>query len=139
MTPTASTPVDRSAPVSALCETLIEMYRCERELYRDVLRMSRDQADLVRSGESFSRLRHLLTSKRHRLDEIARLEERHALVRRSWELRRGELGGSLPVRLQQSLQAVGELIEEILKVEAENDRLFIRLGNAPQAGAWNGT
>jgi hypothetical protein len=139
MAPTASTPVDRSASIGALCESLIEMYRRERDLYQDVLRLSRDQGQLIRRGESLSRLRHLLTTKRERLDEITRLEDVHAQVRRSWELRRGELNGSLPIRLQQSLQAVGSLIEEILKVEAENDRLFIQLGDAPAAATWNGT
>jgi hypothetical protein len=110
-----------------LLEGLIDLYGRERVLYQEVLQLSNDQADLVRAGESLRRVRQVLDAKRERLDEIARLERESATARSYWERHRYELGGSHPVRLQQSLHAVGELIEKILQVESENDKLFLEM------------
>jgi hypothetical protein len=127
MAPTASTPPETRAGGPDLLDGLIEIYGRERQLYREVLRLSEEQASLVRRGEGLAAIRRLLDAKRERLDEIARLESGSTAARAEWERMRHGLSGSQPVRLQQSLQAVGELIERILQVEAENDRLFMSL------------
>ena len=125
MAPTTSTPVDAAIDGPTLLEGLIDLYGRERVLYQEVLQLSMDQAELVRSGQGLVHLRRVLDAKRDRLDEITRLETQSGAARSYWERHRGSLEGSQPVRLQQSLQVVGELIEKILRVEAENDRLFM--------------
>ena len=127
MAPTACTPAETSRSAQMLMEGLIELYGRERVLYQEVLQLSRDQAGLIRDGESLRGIRRVLEAKRDRLDEIARLERDSGEARRYWERHRGSLRGSQPVRLQQSLVALGELIEQILKVEAENDRMFLEM------------
>ena len=127
MAPTACTPAETHHGAQMLMEGLIELYGRERVLYQEVLQLSRDQGDLIRDGESLRGIRRVLEAKRDRLDEISRLERDSAEARTYWERNRGSLRGSQPVRLQQSLVAVGELIERILTVEAENDRLFLEL------------
>ncbi len=127
MASTACTPAETSTAPQMLLEGLIDLFARERVLYEEVLQLSRDQADLIRDGESLRGIRRVLEAKRERLDEIARLERRGAEARACWERHRGDLRGSLPVRLQQSLVSMGELIEQILQVEAENDKLFLEL------------
>ncbi|MBK6898129.1 MAG: hypothetical protein IPH09_02260 [bacterium] len=106
---------------------LLKLYARERELYVEVLQLSREQAAMIRRGESLAAVRRILAAKRDRLDEVARLERLLAAPRRSWQGRhRGE---RLPAAadLQQVLQDLGGLIEEILMAEAENDRLFLEM------------
>lgn len=126
MAPTTCTPIETSGG-PRLLEGLIDLYGRERILYQEVLQLSRDQAALIRDGESLRGIRRILEAKRDRLDEITRLERDSEDARRYWEHHRGGLRGSQPVRLQQSLVAIGELIERILQVEAENDKLFLEM------------
>lgn len=113
----------RESPVPAL----LKLYARERELYVEVLQLSREQAAMIRRGESLAAVRRILAAKRDRLDEVARLERLLAAPRRSWQGRRR--GERLPAAadLQQVLQDLGGLIEEILMAEAENDRLFLEM------------
>ena len=127
MAPTTSTPLETPTGGPDLLDGLIETYGRERVLYREVLQLSREQAALVERGEGLAGIRRLLDAKRERLDEIARLERGSTAARAEWERVRHVRSGVQPVRLQQSLQAVGELIEQILQVETENDRLFMSL------------
>jgi len=120
-------PVETPTGGPDLLEGLIDIYSRERVLYQEVLQLSREQADLVRQGEGLPDIRRVLDAKRERLDEIARLERTSAPARGEWERRRQGLGGSQPVRLRQSLQVVGTLIEKILQVEAENDQLLMTM------------
>jgi len=120
-------PVEAPAGGPDLLEGLIDIYGRERVLYQEVLQLSREQAELVRRGEGLAGIRLILDAKRERLDEISRLESVSTAARDAWEQRRLGPGGTQPARLQQSLQAVGALIEKILQVEAENDRLFMSM------------
>ena len=140
MAPMACTSGETALNGPMLLEGLIDLYGRERVLYQEVLQLSRDQSDLVRAGESLRRIRHVLDAKRDRIGataalhagfqaEIARLERESGTARSYWERKRDGLGGSHPIRLQQSLHTVGELIEKILQVEAENDELFMGLVN----------
>jgi hypothetical protein len=115
--------VDRESPVPVL----LQVYARERELYVEVLRLSREQTAMIRRGESLAAVRRVLTAKRDRLDEVARLERLLAAPRRSWQERRRQGGLPATADLQRLLQELGGLIEEILQVEAENDRLFLEL------------
>lgn len=113
----------RESPVPAL----LKLYARERELYVEVLQLSREQTAMIRRGESLAAVRRILAAKRDRLDEVARLERLLAAPRRTWQGRRR--GERLPAAadLQQVLQDLGGLIEEILMAEAENDRLFLEM------------
>lgn len=113
----------RESPVPVL----LQVYARERELYVEVLRLSREQTAMIRRGESLAAVRRVLTAKRDRLDEVARLERLLAAPRRSWQDRRRHGGLPAAADLQGLLQELGGLIEEILLVEAENDRLFLEL------------
>lgn len=115
--------VDRESPVPVL----LQVYARERELYVEVLRLSREQTAMIRRGESLAAVRRVLTAKRDRLDEVARLERLLSAPRRSWQDRRRHGGLPAAADLQGLLQELGGLIEEILLVEAENDRLFLEL------------
>jgi len=127
MAPTTSTPLETPRTGPDFLDGLIEIYGRERVLYQEVLQLSHEQAAQVERGEGLAGIRRLLDAKRERLDEISRLEHNSQAARGEWERVRHNLAGSQPIRLQQSLQAVGELIEKILQVEAENDRLFMSL------------
>ncbi len=127
MAPTACMSAETATTGPMLLEGLIDVYGRERVLYQQVLQLSQDQADRIRAGESLRHIRRILDAKRDRLDEISRLERESAPARSYWERNRNGLDGSQPVRLQQSLHAVGALIEKILQVEAENDKLFLEL------------
>ncbi|MBC8425940.1 hypothetical protein H8E07_17650 [bacterium] len=127
MAPTTSTTLETPRTGPDLLDGLIEIYGRERVLYLEVLQLSREQAAQVERGEGLAGIRRLLDAKRECLDEISRLEHNSLAARGEWERLRHGLTGAQPVRLQQSLQAVGELIEKILQVEAENDRLFMSL------------
>lgn len=119
----ASTPADRKGGVDAL----VRLYEHEGELYREVLRLSRDQTDMIRRGEGLGAVRGVLVAKRERLDEIARLDSELASERRAWTHRSRDADGRGGTALTRVLEAVGTLIEEILLVEAENDRLFLEM------------
>ena len=127
MAPTTYTPAEAPSHGPDLVEGLIDLYARERGLYQEVLRLSRDQAALVRDGRGLGDIKMVLEAKRQRLDEIARLERGSTEARRYWEQRRDALAGAQSARLQQSLQVVGDLIESILQIEAENDRLFMNM------------
>ncbi len=115
--------LERESPVPVL----LQVYARERELYVEVLRLSREQTAMIRRGENLAAVRRVLTAKRDRLDEVARLERLLAAPRRSWRDRRRHGGLPAAADLQRLLQELGGLIEEILMVEAENDRLFLEL------------
>ena len=118
---------DMQACRSGGVDDLVRLYEREGELYREVLRLSKDQTSMIRRGEGLDAVRRVLVEKRGWLDEISRLEREHASQRRAWTGRSREEDGGAPTALPRALQAVGTLIEEILMVEAENDRLFLEM------------
>ena len=104
---------------------LLEMYAAESRLYREILELSRRQGELIGRGAGVSDLRSLLAEKRDRLDEIARLERRHADARSQWEAARSAGLGAAAAGLHVALREVGALIEQILELEERNDRLLL--------------
>jgi len=111
-----------ASPGPAL-EDLLHLYADQRRLYGEILALSRRQGELLRSGARMGELRALLTTKRDRLDEIARLEREHAPARVTWERERTVNAGA--PRLHSALREVAVLIEEILEIEESNDQLLL--------------
>jgi hypothetical protein len=127
MTTLTTAPADGTAVVESPVPTLLNLYARERELYVEVLQLSREQTAMIRGGESLAAVRRVLVAKRDRLDEVARLERLLIAPRSCWQERRRGEGWPSAADLQQVLQDLGGLIEEILMAEAENDRLFLEM------------
>ena len=127
MTMLTTVPADGTAVGESPVPALLKLYAREKELYVEVLQLSREQTAMIRRGESLAAVRRILAAKRDRLDEVARLERLLAAPRRSWQGRRRGEGWPSAADLQQVLQGLGGLIEEILMAEAENDRLFLEM------------
>ncbi len=104
---------------------LLALYGAEHGLYREILALSRRQGELIRAGAPVAELHAVLEGKRDRLDEIARLERENADARDAWEQGRHVWRGGAVATLHEALREIGTLIEEILELEARNDRLLL--------------
>ncbi len=116
--------MSRTKNVQPALSASLALYETEIRLYGEVLALSRQQGDLLRSGASLAEIRCLLESKRARLDEISRLEQENASSSASCEAQRHALRGATAAALHQALREVGNLIEQILELEEANDRLL---------------
>jgi len=123
MASTFSTAAER--PDDAALTRLVELYESERRLYGEILDLSRRQGRAIRDGRPLEEIRGLLERKRLMLEMIVHMEAGCQEARRGWEAHRHRLAGDLAARMQTVLAAVAALLEEILAVEAENDRLFL--------------
>lgn len=122
----ASTPCTAAErPNDAALARLVELYESERRLYAEILDLSRRQGEAIRAGRPLEEIRGLLERKRLMLEMIVHMEAGCLEARRGWEAHRHRLTGDLASRMQAVLAAVAGLLEEILTVEAENDRLFL--------------
>lgn len=117
--------VERGAAERELLQSLLELYAGEAGLYREVLVLARRQLAAIRTGTPLSQVRDLLAAKSERLDAIARLELEQAGARTLWETRRDRWSGPAVARVHDALREVGGLIEEILVVEEQCDRLLL--------------
>lgn len=125
-----TTVIDRlPAGETELLGRLLSLYDEEARVYARVLELSRRQGTAVRDGAPFGEVRRLLEQKRGCLDLIARLERAEAGTKREWESRRSTMTPAGRARLRAALDRVGELIENIMVCEEENDReLFAATG-----------
>lgn len=123
MASTACTGAER--PDAATLSRLVDLYERERRMYGEVLELSRRQGEAIRQGRSLEEIRGLLERKKLMLDMITHMEAGQGEARRRWEEHRRDLTGDLPARMQRVLSAVAATLEEILAVEADNDRLFL--------------
>ncbi len=122
MSSTRADGVDRRS--RDLLEGLLDLYERERSMYGEVLTLTRRQLESVRRGDDLADVRDILDRKRRMLDMIAGMEQGHAQARSVWDEVRGTLDGDLPRRMRACLKSLGELIGEILELEAETDRVF---------------
>jgi len=112
-------------PDEATLARLVDLYERERRMYAEILDLSRRQGRAIRDGRPLEEIRGLLERKRLMLDMIVHMETSHFEARKGWEMHRHRLTGDLAARMQTVLGAVAGLLEEILALEAENDRLFL--------------
>ena len=119
----------RTAPAlhseGELLQRLLGLYEEERQIYGQVLELSRQQGHIVRQGGSLGEVRRVLQKKKNCLEIIGRLELMEKRNKQDWERRRQEFSRSNRNRLQQALNQVTGLIEEILTCEEENDLYLI--------------
>ncbi len=131
MASTTSTSADSTAPRSdEVVKALVDLYEREHVMYGEVRMLAQKQLEAVRAGDSLTAIHDLLTRKRTMLDMIRHMETNHEQAKRYWERHRHELTGAMPGRLQESLRRLSVLIEEILDLENESDRMFIAMAGA---------
>ena len=129
MASTTSIPTDGMPTELGLLESLVRLYDREIELYGDILKLSHKQRQYITEKKPLVEIRALLKEKNDLLDTIARLEAVNERAKTVWQRKKHVLIGEMPVKLQERFTRVAEMIEEILKIEAVNDHLFISAAN----------
>ncbi len=126
MAPPLTTSAERAATERQLLGRLLGMYGEQRGLYEQVLELSRRQRDLVRRDAPLSEIRAVLQRKKDCLETIRRLELTEHGSKDHW--RRGRPGWSAAGRAQlhRTLADLGQMIEDILACEEENDRELLQ-------------
>ena len=112
-------------PEGELLQRLLGLYEEERQIYRQVLELSRQQGEIMRQGGGLGEIRRVLEKKKNCLEIIGRLELMEKRNKQDWERRRQGFSRASRNRLQQALNQVTGLIEEILTCEEENDLYLI--------------
>lgn len=104
---------------------LLHLYDEERQVYLRVRDLTREQLRQISRGAPLGDVRRILEQKKASLEVIGRLEltERH--TKATWERERSTWSGNSRARLHSALQTVTEIIEEILTVEEQCDRILI--------------
>ena len=126
MAPQLTTSAEHAARERRLLDRLLGLYGEQRRLYGEVLELSRRQRDLVSAGESLDRVRGVLEAKKSRLDTIRRLELTEDPCKLEWRENRRQWSADGRASLHRALDAVGQMIEEILACEEENDRELLQ-------------
>ena len=102
------------------------LYEEQRQIYGQVLELSRQQGQLVRRGSNLSEIRQLLQKKNVCLEIIKRLELTERSAKIEWEQGKRHWSAQSQTSLNQILVQVSNLIEEILVCEEKNDQEFIK-------------
>ena len=118
----STTSAERVLRERRLLDRLLGLYTEQKRLYGEVLDLSRRQRDLVQEGEPLARIRSILDAKRTRLATINRLELTEETSKNEWRRGRRQWSADSRVSLHRALESVGNVIEEILACEEENDR-----------------
>jgi hypothetical protein len=121
-----TTSAERATRERQLLDRLIGLYGEQQRLYGEVLDLSRRQRELVHDGAPLPRIRSLLDAKRTRLATINRLEATEETSKQQWRLGRREWSAESRATLHRALESVGQIIEEILACEEENDRELLQ-------------
>ncbi len=111
---------------SRLLHRLLALYEEELQIYRQVLDLSQRQGELIRQGVPLAEIRRLLEQKKNCLNIIGRLEATERNAKKAWENGRREWSAHSRTRLHEVLGRVGQLIEQILICEEENDLQLIQ-------------
>lgn len=121
----SSTTSDLQGREDLLVRRLIGLYQEELQVYQQVLELSRQQGQLIRRGASLGDIRRILQQKKQCLDVVGRLEATERNAKRAWDQGRHQWTVQGRTRLHEILGQVGQLIEQILACEEENDRHLI--------------
>lgn len=121
-----TTSAECAAHERQLLDRLLGLYSAQQRLYGEVLDLSRRQRALVHEGAPLPRIRSLLDAKRSRLATINRLEATEETSKQQWRLGRREWSAESRATLHRALESVGQVIEEILACEEENDRELLQ-------------
>ncbi|MCP4293671.1 MAG: hypothetical protein GY780_17730 [bacterium] len=132
MAPALSTHPENMNREQNLFRRLHGLYEEERQIYGQVLELSRQQGELVRQGNSLGDIRQLLQKKNVCLEIIKRLEMTERSAKNEWEQGKRQWSALNQSNLNKCLQDVSTLIEEILVCEEKNDQEFIQQMRAQQ-------
>lgn len=102
------------------------LYEEQRQIYSQVLELSRKQGEFIRRGQSLTEIRQLLQKKNVCLEIIKRLELTERTTKVQWEQGKQRWSAVSQASLNLTLQKVGSLIEDILLCEEKNDQEFIQ-------------
>ena len=116
-----TTTTDGPALERQLLGRLLGLCDEQRTLYEEVLDLSRQQRELVRSGASLSDVRGVLERKKQRLDMIRRLDLTERDSKQRWREGRAGWSANGRTRLHHALADLGRIIEDILACEEETD------------------
>jgi len=122
----STTSAERALLERRLLGRLLGLYTEQQRIYGEVLDLSRRQRDLVQEGEPLARIRRILDAKRTRLATINRLELTEESSKNEWRQGRRQWSADSRVSLHRALESVGNIIEEILACEEENDRELLQ-------------
>ncbi len=125
MAPAVSTTPDPRGSEAEVLGSLLRLYEDEKQIYGQVLDLSRRQGEALRRGASLREIMGLLETKRNCLDTVRRLESTRARQKRTWELGRGSWSVAARARLNVALRTVARIIEEILACEENNDLILL--------------
>ena len=126
MVPLPITSAERNAAERHLLDRLLGLYSEQQRIYGEVLDISRHQRELVQDGAPLARIRSLLDAKKTRLATINRLEATEESSKQRWRQGRREWSAESRATLHGALESVGQVIEEILACEEENDRELLQ-------------
>lgn len=126
MVPQLTTSAERAARERRLLDRLLGLYSEQQRLYGEVLDLSRRQRDMMSAGEPLARVRNLLEAKKSRLDTIRRLELTEDPSKLEWREGRRQWSADGRASLHRALESVGQVIEDILACEEENDRELLQ-------------
>jgi hypothetical protein len=126
MVPLPTTSPERAVAERQLLDRLLGLYSAQRRLYAEVLDLSRRQRELVQQGAPLGRIHHLLEAKKSRLATIDHLEAAEESSKQQWRLGRRQWSAESRATLHRALESVGQVIEEILACEEENDRELLQ-------------
>jgi len=121
-----STPPEPRTGEQELFRRLNGLYEEQRQIYSQVLELSRQQGHLVRRGSNLTEIRQLLQKKNVCLEIIKRLELTERSAKIEWERGKQRWSAVSQASLNLTLQKVGTIIEEILICEEKNDQEFIQ-------------
>ncbi len=132
MAPALSTHPENMNREQNLFRRLHGLYEEERQIYGQVLELSRQQGELVRQGTNLGDIRQLLQKKNVCLEIIKRLEMTERSAKNEWEQGKRQWSVLNQTNLNKCLLDVSNLIEEILVCEEKNDQEFIQQMRAQQ-------
>ncbi len=121
-----STPPETLRGEDELFKRLNGLYEEQRQIYSQILELSRQQGEFVRRGSNLTEIRQLLQKKNVCLEIIKRLELTERSAKIQWQQGRRRWSAVSQASLNLTLQKVGTLIEEILLCEEKNDQEFIK-------------
>jgi DNA-binding transcriptional MerR regulator len=126
MAPQVTTTPDLKGREDLLLRRLLGLYQEEIQVYGQILQLSRQQGHMIQQGLPLAEIRKILDQKKKCLDLISRLEATERQAKQAWDNGRHQWSARGRSQLHQMLGRVGELIEQILICEEENDLHLIQ-------------
>jgi hypothetical protein len=127
MAPLLSTVAETAGDERILLDRLLGLYEEERQVYGQVLELSRRQGRRVRTGAAMSEVRRVMEQKKACLDLVARLEMTERTAKNAWEAGRQRWSADSRATLHAAIRRVTSVIEDILACEEDNDLDMIAL------------